>query len=139
MDTARVTDTRFTTVCDGLDGLLDAVDLYESDDIETLLIALFGRPVEVREGWNDESAAVALDVRIHGDDFALGSLPRFPLSIVELARSCGEDLEGLCPFTQGEDIPEGARDSETMSEDEIISALAKDLGFVRMFDMLDDD
>ncbi|RYC05678.1 hypothetical protein [Nocardioides zhouii] len=83
-----------------------------------------------QRSWDDEAAAAALDVRNHGDDFALGSMHAFPLSIVELARSCGDVLEDLRPFTQGEDVPAGSRDVETMSEDELVSALAEALGFV---------
>ena len=92
-----MTDTRFETVYEDTDGLLDGVDVDEIGDVETLLMFLFARPVVVDEVWDDEGVTPSLEVIMQGNDEAIGSVYAFPLSIIELTRSCAETADGSAP------------------------------------------
>lgn len=131
-----MTDTRFVTVVDDLETMLSVVDVDEVGDIETLLMFLFARPIRVDEVWDDEGAATALEVIVKGNEESVGSAYEFPMSVMELARSCAHTVEELGAYTQ-----EGFALDEVgaMGDAELVGALQEALGKVRIFNMMDDD
>lgn len=131
-------DTRFEAVIEDTDGLLSAVDVDEFGDIETLLMFLFARPVRLEEVWDDEGLTPSLEVNIQGDDEAIGCIYAFPMSIIELTRSCSETTDELGPYTRDLVAAEEAPDVSAMSDGELITALQQALGKVRLFNMLDE-
>jgi hypothetical protein len=132
-----MTDTRFETVFEDTDDLLGGVDVDEVGDVETLLMFLFARPVMVEEVWDDGGIRPSLEVIIQGNDEAIGSIYAFPLSIIELTRSCAETVDELGSYTRdGFDAGE-TPDVSAMSDPELITALQQALGKVRVFNMLD--
>ncbi len=135
-----MTDTRFATVVEDLETLLRVVDVDEVGDIETLLMFLFARPVQVGEVWDDEVGATALEVVIAGNDESIGSAYEFPLSVMDLARACAETVEVLGVYNRdGFASEEAAPDVSSMGETELITALQQALGQVRFFNMMDAD
>ena len=131
-----MTDSRFTNVADGIDDLLNLLDIDALDDFETLLMFLFYRPVGVDEAWDDEGV-VSLEVIVPGNEGSIGSVYDFPLSVMTLARSCAETVADLGPVSH-----DGATSSEPldvleMTDEELISALQLALGNVRIFNLLD--
>lgn len=131
-----MTDTRFETVFEDTDDLLSGVDVDEIGDVETLLMILFARPVEVNE-VSYEGGTPSLEAIIHGNDGAIGSVYAFPLSIIELTRSCAETVDELGPYTPDGVDAEKTLDVPAMSDGELITALQQALGKVRLFSMLD--
>lgn len=136
-----MTDTRFSTVVDDAESLLEVVDVDEVGDIETLLMFLFARPVHVAEvGDDDAAAAAALEVVITGNDEAIGTAYEFPLSVISLARACAETVDELGVFTRdGFAEAEAPPDVSVMSDTELIAALQQALGQVRFFNMMEAD
>lgn len=135
-----MTDTRFATVFEDVKTMLSVVDVDEVGDIETLLMFLFARPVQVGEVWDDEAGATALEVVIAGNDESIGSTYEFPLSVMDLARACAETVEVLGAYTRdGFTSEEAAPDVSSMDETELITALQQALGQVRFFNMMDAD
>lgn len=132
-----MTDTRFETVFEDTDDLLGGVDVDEIGDIETLLMFLFARPVVVGEVWDDEGATPSLEVIIQANDEAIGSVCAFPLSIIELTRSCAETVDELGPYTPDGVAAEERLDVPAMSDGELVTALQQALGRVRLFNMFD--
>ena len=132
-----MTDTRFETVFEDTDDLLGGVDIDEIGDVETLLMFLFARPVVVEEVWDDEGVTSSLGVIVQGNDEAIGSVYAFPLSIIELTRSCAETVDELGPYTRDGVAAEETLDVSAMSDGELITALQQALGKVRIFNMLD--
>ena len=132
-----MTDTRFETVFEDTDDLLGGVDVDEIGDVETLLMFLFARPVVVEEVWDDEGVTPSLEVIVQGNDEAIGSVCAFPLSIIELTRSCSETVDELGPYTRDGVAAEETLDISAMSDGELITALQQALGKVRLFSMLD--
>lgn len=133
-----MTDTRFETVFEDTDDMLGGVDVDEISDVETLLMVLFARPVVVSEVWDDEGVTPSLEVIIQGNDEAIGSVYAFPLSIIELTRSCAETVDQLGPYTRAGAAAEERRlDVSAISAGELITALQQALGKVRLFNMLD--
>ena len=120
--------------------MLSVVDVDEIGDIETLLMFLFARPVQVGEMYNDGAEATALEVVIAGNDESIGSACEFPLSVMDLARACAETVEVLGAYTRdGFVLEEAAPDVSSMDETELITALQRALGQVRFFNMMDAD
>jgi hypothetical protein len=134
-----VTDSRFTTVCEDLEELLDIVDVDDIDDLDTLIMVLLGRPVIVAEGWDDEQDVDALDVRVLGGEVSAGVLETFPLSVVELARSCAELARDIGPYVPDGEPPIEGNDVLSLSDDGLTDALQRALGQVRLLNLLDDD
>ena len=134
-----MTDTRFETDFEDTNHLLGLVDLDAVDDIETLLMFLFARPVVVDELWDDEGVTPSLEVIIHGNDEAIGSVYGFPLSIIELTRSCAETVVELGPYTRDSVATDEATDVSSMSDGDLITALQQALGKVRIFNMMEED
>lgn len=134
-----MTDTRFETDFEDTNHLLGLVDLDAVDDIETLLMFLFARPVVVDELLDDEGVTPSLEVVIHGNDEAIGSVYGFPLSIIELTRSCAETVVELGPYTRDGVATDEATDVSSMSDGDLITALQQALGKVRIFNMMEED
>lgn len=135
-----MTDTRFSTVVDDAESLLDVVDVDDVGDIETLLMFLFARPVRVGEVGDDDAAAAALEVVITGNDEAIGTTYGFPFSVMSLARACADMVEELGVYTRDAfAAAEAPPDVSAMSDTELISALQQALGQVRFFNMMEAD
>ena len=132
-------DMRFETVVAGSDELCKVVDVGEIDDIETLLVFLFDRPMAIREVWNDEDRATALDLIVQGNDGAVGVSQPYPFSVVAMARSCAATADVLGPYSgdssQAEASTESRRVSD-MSDGELVAALQRALGKVRIYNSL---
>ncbi|KAA1419191.1 hypothetical protein F0U44_12120 [Nocardioides humilatus] len=131
-----MTDTRFTTVCDDSEQLLAIVDIEGIGDIETLLMFLFGRPIGVAEGWCVEGGPESLEVTIDGNVEGVCFGIDFPMSLVQLVRSCAEDVSDLGPFRRDDVSGDEETDVASLSDDELITALQQSLGKVRIFNML---
>ena len=129
-------DPRFTTDVEDLDKLLSVVDVDSIDDVETLLMYLLERPLTVRESWDnddDDEQQPAIEVIVDG----LGCICGFPLNMLELARGCAE-VAGVGHY---EGDPPGAVDASdvaVLDDEELIAALQKALGKVRLFNMMVD-
>ena len=134
-----MTDTRFATVVDGVDDLLSVVDVDEVDDIGTLLMILFDRPVGVAETRDDDADATVLDVLLHGNAEQIGSVHEFPMSILNLARACAQTADELGPFGENNTAPAETPSVLGMSDAELITSLQQALGRVRLFNMLVSD
>ena len=134
-----MTDSRFTTVTGDLEELLAVVDLDEIDDLETLLMVLLGRPVVVAEGWDDDRDVTALDVRVLGGELTAGVLDPFPLSVMELARASAELARDIGPYVAAGEPPIQGSDVLSLGDEELINALQRALGQVRLLSLLDDD
>ena len=134
-----MTDSRFTTVFDDLGQLLAGVDVDDVEDLETLLMALLGRPVSVTEDWDDEGGMPALDVRVLGGELSAGVLDPFPMSVMELARSSAELALDIGPYAPAGEPPIQGNDVLPLGDDDLIEALQRALGQVRLFNVLDDD
>lgn len=135
-----MTDARFTTDFDDLHDLLSLVDVDEVGDIETLLMFLFARPIVVEEVWDDDGVPTSLDVIVQGNDESIGSVYDFPMSVMELVRSCAEAAAELGPYAWNDPTPsEETQDVVAMGDAELITALQQALGAVRLFNLMDSD
>ena len=70
-----------------------------------------------------------------GNDGAIGFHFPFPLSIIELTRSCAETVDELGPYTRDGEESESP-DVSAMSDGELVPVLQQALGSVRVFTML---
>lgn len=61
-----MTDTRFTTVVDDTEELLNVVDIDGIGDVETLLMFVFARPIGVEEVWNEDRDETSFEVVVQG-------------------------------------------------------------------------
>ncbi|TWE12961.1 hypothetical protein [Rudaeicoccus suwonensis] len=133
-------DTRFTTVADDSEQLLNVVEIDHIDDVETLLMALFGRRFAVIDHLADSTAESAfLEVFIYANDEAVGCTVDFPLSVVQLVRECADIADDLGPY--GDDVPatgDVVRIAD-LDDSALISALHDALGRVRIYNLLEDD
>lgn len=127
-------DIRFTTEFAGLDDLAVGLDIDGIDDLETLLMILFDRPIGLEHRVEDEVAS--LEVIVHGNEFAIGSLLDFPVSVVETARSAASTADELGPYYRGNITGGEPPDVLAMSDDELITGLQQALGKVRLANML---
>ena len=133
-----MTDTRFTTVVDDTEELLNVVDIDGVGDVETLLMFLFARPIGVEEVWNEDRDETSLEVVVQGNDEAIGCTFEFPLNIVDLVRSCAQTVDDFEPFGAADSQTEGAPNVRALADDELITVLQGALGKVRLFNVVDD-
>lgn len=137
-------DTRFTTVAKDMDEFIETLDIDDVDDLETLLIVLFGRSITVEEAVDDDESS--FEVIVWDDTMGFGSTYAFPISMVDLARGCAQALSDL-RSTEDEDLDEDGEvgedsdqpDLQSMDEGELITTLQGALGQVRLFNMLHED
>ena len=128
---------RFETVFEDTDDLLSGLDVDAIGDVRALLMVLFARPVVLNEVWDEEGVTPSLEVIIQGNDEAIGSVYAFPLTVLELTRSCAETVDELGPYTRDGVAAEETLDVSAMSDGELITALQQALGKVRLLRMLD--
>lgn len=133
-----MTDTRFTTVVDDIETLLNVVDIDGVGDVETLLMFLFARPIGVEEVWNEDRDETSLEVVVQGNDEAIGCTFEFPLSIVDLVRSCAQTVDDFEPFGADDSQTEAAPNVRALADHELITVLQGALGKVRLFNMMDE-
>ena len=133
-----MTDTRFTTVVDDTEELLNVVDIDDIGDVETLLMLLFARPVGVEEVWDADRDETSLEVVLQGNDEAIGSTFDFPLSVIELVRSCAYTVDDLGPYGVEAPQADDVLNVTALGDDELITVLQGALGKVRIFHMIGD-
>lgn len=133
-------DSRFTTVATDVDSLLNALDIDDVSDIETLLVVLFSRPIgveQVVDGGDDDGS---LEVVVWFDDMGFGSRYAFPTSMVDLALACASTMAELdSTVGAGASAGDGEVDLLTMDDSELISTLQRALGMVRIYNLMSDD
>lgn len=133
-----MTDARFTTVVDDTAELFNVVDIDGIGDVETLLMFLFARPIGVEEVWNENRDETSLEVVVQGNDVAIGCTFEFPLSIVDLVRSCAQTVDDFEPYGTEDSQTGCAPNVRALADDELITVLQGALGKVRLFNMMDD-
>jgi hypothetical protein len=63
---------------------------------------------------------VGLEVLLSGNDPKIGTVNEFPMSLMELLRSCAETLADFGPYVESAGIPNDVtRDVSTMSDVEL--------------------
>lgn len=130
-----MSDPRFTTDVSDVDELLRIVDIDSLEDVETLLMFLFARPVRVSEGRYDDDGYSALEVVLRGDDATIGSLLDFPLNVSQLVRWCADIVDDLGPYGADDSRAVDAFNVIALDEDRRAAALEEALGMVRLFNM----
>lgn len=132
-------------MADSISELLEIVDVDDLGDIASLFTILLDRPVEVSEWWDDEPdlpddlREPALEVLVHGDDGGIGGHFTFPVNLLEMAWSAGENAGYLGAYRWEDD--DAGRDEgidlTALSEEELIAALQQALGRVRLLALMD--
>ena len=132
-------DNRFTMVAGDLDGLLGVMDLDDVADIETLLIILFNRPISVQPlDWvDDDDDEGSLEVTVWAGDTGHVAGRAFPMTGVDLVRACASVVDELGPV-DGDDVDpaDGQASLLAMGDDDLVVALQRALGNVRLFNLL---
>ena len=130
-------DNRFTTVAGYPDDLFDALDLDDISDIETFLIILFNRPISVEplEGVDDDDGSLEVTVWVGDTGFTTGCA--FPMTVVDLTRSCASAIAELGSAGGGGDPVNDQPSVVAMSDTDLNIALQRALGQVRLFNILD--
>jgi hypothetical protein len=130
-------DTRFWTVCEELDELITTVDIDGIGDVETLLMFLLQRPVGVDCAWTEDGDVVGLEITITGTDQQVVFSQEFPMSAVQLVRSCAEIVADLGPYVADAAEPaEESPDVLALSDEELTTSLQQALGKVRVFKVM---
>lgn len=132
-----MTDTRFTTVARHTEELLAVTDIDEVDDLETLLMMLFARPMGLEEVWETDESESSLKVTVHGE-LTIGTVLDYPMSVVGLVRDCVELMDEVGPYTRA-DAAEAPPNIAAMGDDELIAALQEALGRVRLYKVIHGD
>lgn len=132
-----MTDALFTTRFAALDDLLAGLDVDDLGDLETLLMFLLDRPIGLAHVVEDDVAS--LEVIVHGNEFAVGSLVDFPVSAVEVARSGAATADDLGPYAREGFIADEPQYVLAMSDADLITALQQALGKVRVFNIVNED
>ena len=133
-------DNRFTMVAGDLDGLLGVMDLDDVADIETLLIIVFNRPISVQPlDWvDDDDDEGSIEVTVWAGDTGHVAGRAFPMTGVDLVRACASVVDELGPV-DGDDVDpaDGQASLLAMGDDDLVVALQRALGNVRLFNILD--
>lgn len=135
-------DTRFFTRCDSIPELLETIDIDSVDELETLLMHLFARPIKILESDNDDpGAAIEIVVwgRCQGAEQVIGGSHEFPLSLEDIARSTLPDLDDqeFGPYPGAPARPRTADDLVMMGDAQLERALRDALVAVRVMNSLD--
>jgi len=131
-------DNRFTMVAGDLDALLGVMELDDVSDVETLLIILFNRPISVEPlDWVDDDDG-SLEVTVWAGDTGPLASRAFPMTGVDLVRACASVVDELGPV-DGDDVDpaDGQASLLAMGDDDLVVALQRALGNVRLFNLLD--
>lgn len=132
-----MTDSRFTTVAHDLDELLEELDVDDVADIETLLMVLFNRPIEVQARAEDEGQDAAIELTVWTEEGGFGPCCSYPISAIELALECASLISNLgLDEGGGPDSRDEQLDVLAMDESELVAALQEALSQVRMFNIL---
>jgi hypothetical protein len=75
-----------------------------------------------------EFSRVVYDGPVQGNDEASGSVSPFPLSRIEMARSCADAVDELDPHTRDGVAAEDTPDVSAMSDGDLSTALQQVLG-----------
>ena len=131
-------DNRFTMVAGDLDALLGVMELDDVSDVETLLIILFNRPISVEPlDWVDDDDG-SLEVTVWAGDTGHLASRAFPMTVVDLVRACASVVDELGPADgDGVDPADGQASLLAMGDDDLVVALQRALGNVRLFNLLD--
>jgi hypothetical protein len=138
-------DTRFTTVAEDMDELIEALDVDGVADLETLLIVLFGCPISVDETPADDvddadGGDASFEVIMWDDTMGIGTRYSFPMSLVDLALGCASTFSDMRSAEDDDPDEDSDRpDLLVMDEGELITTLQRALGHVRIFNMLHPD
>lgn len=135
----RMEDTRFTTVANDSEQLLDVVEIDDIDDVETLLIMLFDRPFGVDHVTNAEEGSEFLEVFVYANDEAVGCTVEFPLSVIGLVRERADMADDLGPYCDDAPATGDVVRIADLDDSALISALHDALGRVRIYNLLEDD
>lgn len=129
-----MTDTRFTTVADDPYELVEIVDVDSLEDIETLLMILFDRPIRVREEDVEGLDATSLEVIVgESSGVSTGTVHDFPINLLEIVRGTAQTVADVGPYDGStQEVP----DFVAMSDSELIAALQGALGNVRLYNLL---
>jgi hypothetical protein len=137
------------TVAEDMDELIEALDVDDVADLETLLIVLFGCPVTVDEtpGDDDDDAdddGAAFEVIVWNDTMGIGTRYAFPMSVVDLTLGCAQTVSDMRSTEDDDSDEDSDEDSDlpdllVMEEGELITTLQRALGHVRLFNMLHAD
>lgn len=134
-----MSDSRFTTPATDADHLLTLLDLDEIADVETLLMSLYARPIEVRPVWDDAHEVDTLEVIVHNHPLSYGSYLEWPVTVQEIAREYAYTIAAVGPYEREDGEPSEEPDVLAMDDDELTDALRYSLGDVRLFNLLADD
>lgn len=134
-----MSDPRFTTDVSDVEALLRIVDIDTLDDVETLLMFLFARPVTVMDTRYVDGDEPVLEVVVRGDDATVGFIHEFPLSVIDLVRSCAHVVDDLGPYRAGHPQTEDTPNVLELNDGELITALERALGMVRIFNKMEDE
>lgn len=134
-----MTDTRFATLGEDLEAVLDAADLDDVDDLGTLFSFLMHRPVEVRGAWDVDEDLPGLEVIISAESFAYGTVFAFPTSILEMARHSAWNIEEIGPYPGAQPFPDDAPALSSLDDDGLMGPLREALGLVRLYHLIDDE
>ena len=131
-------DNRFTMAAGDLDALLGVMELDDVSDVETLLIILFNRPISVEPlDWVDDDEG-SLEVTVWAGDTGHLASRAFPMTVVDLVRACASVVDELGPVDgDGVDPADGQASFVAMGDDDLVVALQRALGNVRLFNLLD--
>lgn len=132
-----MTDARFSTNFTDLDELLVGLDIDDVADLENLLMILLARPIELDHVVENDVAS--LEIIVHGNEIAVGSLVDFPVSVVEVVRSGASTADELGPYSRDGFITDGPLDLLAMSEAELLTELQQALGKVRLANLIAED
>lgn len=132
-------DGRFTTVCADMYALLDTVDVDSVDDIATVLMSLFHRPVGVQH-LEDDDGEGAIEVVLGGDQGDVEVICHFPVSLTDLVLLCAEIDDRLGPYTRtGNSPPRASNPLSTMTDGELNAAMTDAMGKMRIFNLMNEE
>lgn len=131
-------DSRFTTVFTDAAHLIDGMDIDDIGDLETMLMFLLTRPVTVTLDEEDGDAG-SVQVTVWGETVGYGSITEFPTTVVELALDGARLAVEGGPYDGRASTVQAGADVLRMSDDDLITALRRALGMVRVFTAHEDD
>jgi len=131
-------DSRFETEADDVEHLLSVMDIDELEELATLLMVLFMRPVVVEEVWNAESETPCLEIILAGDEHSIGTTYEFPASVLQLVGGCIETATELGPYDAAPH-QDAAHELSALDRHALVGVLQRALGHVRLLSLSDHD
>lgn len=133
-----MTDSRFTSVFKDMTDLLNGMDIDDIGDLETLLMFLLARPITVAM-YEEEESVDSIQITVWGDTIGYGSINEFPTTVVELALDGARLAVDVGPYDCSTSTVQAGSDVLAMTEDELVTALQRALGMVRIFNANEDE